>query len=71
MASVEPGSGAAKAGLKVGDRIVAVDDTSVPRAAELGGIIRSKKPGDTIELKVVRDGKELTIKATLGTRPAD
>ena len=71
VASVEPSSGAAKAGLRTGDRIIAVDGTAVPGPAELGGVIRSKKPGDTVELRVVRNGKELTIKATLGTRPAD
>ncbi|GIW89021.1 MAG: hypothetical protein KatS3mg108_3345 [Isosphaeraceae bacterium] len=30
----------------------------------------SKKPGDEVEVVVVRDGQKLTLKAVLGSRPA-
>jgi putative serine protease PepD len=62
---VEPGSGAAKAGLQVGDRVVKVDDRTVDTGTDLAGAIRSHAPGDTVTVTYVRNGQEQTTKVTL------
>jgi putative serine protease PepD len=66
---VAAGSPAAKAGLKVGDLIVAIDGQAVQSYGELVSRIRDHKPGDKVTLKVVRGGNETTITATLAERP--
>jgi predicted metalloprotease with PDZ domain len=59
VASVEPGSAASAAGLRQGDRIPEWDGAAPPRSAAQWA--RTKKPGETLRLKVERDGRELTI----------
>jgi S1-C subfamily serine protease len=54
-----------------GDVIVAVDGQPVQRFEDLTSYLaRHGKVGQTIELKVVRDGKEVTLSLTLAARPA-
>ncbi|MGH9148918.1 MAG: S1C family serine protease, partial [Acidimicrobiales bacterium] len=68
VVSIEPGSPAEQAGLRTGDRIVAVGSRTVAGSAELGGLIRSHKPGEVVTVRVVRDGTERTLTATLTER---
>jgi putative serine protease PepD len=68
VASVESGSAASAAGLKTGDVIVAVDGRAVTSAEQLRAIIAADHPGDTITLKLQRNGAGKTVKATLGSR---
>ena len=64
------GSPAATAGLKAGaDAIVAVDGTSVSSTAQLADLVAEHKPGDKLELRVVRAGKGRTVEITLGNAP--
>jgi putative serine protease PepD len=67
---VTPNSPAAKAGLQAGDLVVALDGQAVTSQDDLISRIRDHKPGDRVTLKVVRDGKEQTVTATLADRPA-
>ena len=54
-----------------GDVIVAVDGRSVGSVEELAAYLDGeKKPGDTVRLKVVRDGDELALEAALAEWPA-
>lgn len=54
-----------------GDVIVAVDGQNVASVDELAGYLDAKKkPGDTVNLKIMRDGKEQTIPATLAEWPS-
>ena len=62
---VVSGSAAEDAGIKVGDVIVAVDDKTVDSASELRTTIGLRRTGETVRIKVVRDGKNQTLKATL------
>nr|WP_257910812.1 PDZ domain-containing protein [Janibacter limosus] len=67
---VSGGSAADKAGLRKGDLIVGVDGTNVSSAESLVGLIRAQRSDSTVSLSVIRDGREQTIKAALGTAPS-
>jgi len=71
VTSVGDGTPAAKAGLKVGDVIVAVDGERVESADSLVGHVREKSTGDQVTLTVLRDGKSLQVKATLAAKPTN
>ena len=62
-------SPAAKAGLKTGDAVIGVDGDRVNSATSLVGQIRERRPDAPVTLQIVRDGKALDVKATLGTTP--
>ena len=62
---------AAKGGLRQGDVVVAVGGTPVVSAESLVAHIREQAVGSTVELTIVRDGKEQQVDVTLGQRPQD
>jgi serine protease Do len=61
VSAVEEDSPAAKAGVKAGDVILAVNGHDVDRFGALPTEISKMKPGSKAELRVWRDGKERTI----------
>lgn len=63
---VSSGSGAEDAGLKSGDIILEVNNIRIDSENSLGNLIQKYRPGDTITLKVLRDGDELIKPAVLG-----
>ena len=65
VTQVEPDSPGAKAGLKVGDVISQIDGQKVSDAGELQVEVSQKRPGTTLKLAVLRDGKDVTIPVTL------
>jgi S1-C subfamily serine protease len=67
--SVIAGTGAATAGIKQGDVIVALNGTTITSAQDVTGVLSGLHPGDTITLKIVRGTKDLTVRVTLGTTP--
>lgn len=67
--TIEDFSAGEKAGLKIGDVIVEVDGTKVTKMDELNAIKNQKQIGDTLKLKVFRDGKEKEITVTLQEQP--
>lgn len=69
--AVQPGSAAARAGLREGDIIVAVNGVRLDYSTSLRQLLLGYKPGDTITLTVLRDGRERNIQVTLGERPAN
>jgi S1-C subfamily serine protease len=83
IGKVEPGSPAAKAGLRAGstqatingqtmtlggDIITSIDGKQIRTFDDLSGGISSKKPGDTVQLGIFRDGKQMTVSVTLAAR---
>ncbi|MGE0710941.1 MAG: PDZ domain-containing protein [Planctomycetota bacterium] len=68
---VLPDSPAAKAGLRSGDRVVAVNGKVVTDPAAMIVHVGQAGPGDTVEIKVAREGRELTLKALLTRRPGE
>lgn len=67
---VEPGSPAAKAGLQEKDVILALDNRKIDQDHSLASILFNYKVGDTVTLTIHRDGRQIQIKVTLGTRPS-
>ncbi|MDP2711007.1 MAG: trypsin-like peptidase domain-containing protein [Solirubrobacteraceae bacterium] len=63
------GGPAAEAGLRPGDRIVAVAGTEVTRSTDVAPAISSREPGQEVDIRISRGGDERTISVTLGTRP--
>lgn len=71
IATVQPGSPAQKAGIRVDDIVLAVDGEQVNGQAGLVAAIRDRNPGDTISVELVRDGERITVSATLIARPKE
>ncbi|MFN0154292.1 MAG: S1C family serine protease [Gaiella sp.] len=82
--TVSAGSGAAKAGIQAGDEqrviagesffvggdvILAAAGRPVATVSDLRAIVSARKPGQTIRLRILRDGAERTVTATLGKQP--
>jgi S1-C subfamily serine protease len=65
--NVEPGGPAAKAGIAEGDVVVKLGDRRVRNAAELTVAVRQHKIGESVPVRVVRDGRQLTVEVTLGS----
>ena len=61
---------AAKAGLKDGDIITAIDGQTIDAQHPLDLVLLTHAPSDTVTLTVLRDGASQSIDLTLGTRPA-
>ncbi len=68
VSSVTPGDPADKAGLKAGDIIVSFDGKPINELSDLPRTVAATRPGKNVELKVMRDGKEKTLLATVGMR---
>ncbi|MCH4209718.1 S1C family serine protease [Bifidobacterium sp.] len=65
IASVVSGSSADKAGLKVGDTIVAFNDQAVNNTYSLLGYVRASALNDKVKLTIVRDSKTIDVDVTL------
>jgi plasmid maintenance system killer protein len=69
--SVVDGLPASKGGLQVGDRITTADGKKIEGQQALRDILKGKNPGDSIELKVDRDGKTKTVTVKLAKFDAE
>jgi serine protease Do len=65
VTQVESDSPAAKSGVKVGDVIRELDGQKMPDAGELQVEVGQKRPGTTIKLGILRDGKNVTVPVML------
>lgn len=65
----QAGSPAAKAGLKSGDVITAVDGKEVKSGRDLARTIASIAPGTSVKLEIWRDGNTKTVSLALGQLP--
>ncbi len=65
ISQVEPDSPAAKAGLKTGDVITELNGKKITDASDLQLAVGQMKPGTTIKLDLLRDGKSMSVPVTL------
>jgi S1-C subfamily serine protease len=63
--NVEPGSAAAKAGIREQDVVIEVEGKAVGSSEELVVAVDSHDPGDIVTVEVVRDGSSREVEATL------
>jgi serine protease Do/serine protease DegQ len=68
VSRVEPGSAAEGAGLKAGDIITAIGKVLVRNSSDLRNKIGLLRVGDAVDLTVLRNGKEMSLRATLAKR---
>ena len=71
LSGVQAGSPAEKGGLKGGDVVVKMAGKAVGTIQDYMESLSTGKPGDTIDVVVKRDGKDVTLKITLGNRPGN
>ena len=71
VGDVTPGSAADKGGVKVGDIITAVNDRKIESSTDLRNVIAGIEPGTTVEIHLIRGGKDMTVSVTLKERPSD
>ena len=65
---VQPGGPAEKAGLKAGDIITTIDGRSIKDGDDLVNEIASRRPGSSVRLGFLRDGKPSDATVTIGDR---
>ena len=65
VAGLTEGTKAEKSGLKVGDCLIAVDDTQISSTSDLTQILKSHQVGDQVKVMVSREGKMMTVEVEL------
>ena len=65
---VLPDRGAAKAGMQDGDRIIAIDGQPINDLSDYRAVTADRKPGDVVEVTILRAGKELRLQVELTAR---
>ncbi|WP_374330257.1 Do family serine endopeptidase [Aestuariivirga sp.] len=71
VADVTEDSPALAAGVKQGDTILKIDGKDVSDSRDLSRKVAGIKPGDSVPLTIVRDGKSMDIEVKIGTMPDD
>ncbi len=71
VTTVQSGTPAADVGIKAGDIITMVGDSSIATANQLSTALRGTSPGATITVTVERDGKPQSFEVTLAERPSN
>ena len=69
--SVEKGSPAEKAGLKVNDIITKANGEKIASANDLTAIVKKLSVGDSLKLTVMRGGTETELTVVVGEQPKD
>lgn len=69
LSGVRPGGAAEKGGMKAGDVIIRFGGRTVRNVEEYTAALGQARPGEPIEIVVLRDGKEITLKVTPAAMP--
>lgn len=67
VGTVSPGSAAEKAGVKPGDTVVSIDGKPTANFSQLQHVLGPKYEGDTLNVTILRDGKEQELKGLVLT----
>ncbi len=65
---VVPGSPAARAGIRLGDVILSLNKSPIRRAADVTSVLRRLKPGDVVQIELLRGNQRLRVSAHLAGR---
>lgn len=68
---VEKGGPGDKSGLKAGDVVRTLNGQPVDSNGTLTAMVTNFNPGTTVTMGIIRDGKPMDVKVTLGARPAN
>lgn len=70
---VTPGSGAEKAGIRAGDRLISINNSRVDAAEpqSLRSAMEGLEPGDSVPVEIERDGERMTIDVTVSSPARD
>jgi hypothetical protein len=68
LSGVREGGPADQAGIRGGDSIISFDGVRVDNIYDFTYALRTRKPGQTVEIGILRGGEQLTVTATLGKR---
>lgn len=71
VSQVSDGSAAAKAGIKPGDVITAINGVAIKNSADLHNRIGLTRAGDSVDITLIRDDKTMHLKATIGSKGKD
>lgn len=66
IVEVLPGTAAEEAGIQVDDVIVSVDGVAIQGIDDLAAQVRAHRPGESVEVVLIRDGEEIVYQVTLG-----
>ena len=69
IAGVERNSPAARAGLRAGDMVTAINGERIETSRALVRNVAAVTPGETVRLRVLRDGQERDVPVQVGRRP--
>ena len=70
LSGVSPGSPAEKAGMTAGDVLIGFGEHEIADLQALTDALRAHKPGDEVEIRLLRDGRDVRMRVVLGARPA-
>jgi serine protease Do len=71
ISQVEVGSPAHQAGIQAGDIITSVADKTIEKYADVVSMIKDKKVGDKVKIKIFREGKNYEVITIVGDRNAE
>ncbi len=69
VARIVPGGPADRAGIKQGDVVIKIGDTTVKTVDDLFAAVAGHQPGEKVAVTIVRAGQEQQLTVTLGKRP--
>ena len=70
VSNVEAGGPAAKGGLQAGDVVIGFNGKPIESSGELPAIVADTQPGETVNVRVVRNGAEQDVKVTVTEMPS-
>jgi serine protease Do len=66
LTEVAPDSAAHRAGFRVGDLVRRVNGERVGRVDELAELLGARKPGEEVDVEIIRNGESITVRVALG-----